>query len=181
MFSLLPFAAFVKRFSAKNETDARKRGFHPPARRVFPQKNSDNALPTFPGSFSGVRYGQIRFISFFRKKTKIENVRREYLSMRPPPPRLFRREAPTPAKPFPFSAKARRGTGTRARRAPPLPCARSAAAKSPRSSPDSISPDAPFPNSPRIYRISSFLFFLPGFSLRVRSRFSFRIPVRFIL
>lgn len=44
MFSLLPFAAFVKRFSAKNETDARKRGFHPPARRVFPQKSSDNAL-----------------------------------------------------------------------------------------------------------------------------------------
>ena len=156
MFSLLPFAAFVKRFSAKNETDARKRGFHPPARRVFPQKSSDNTLSDLSRLFFQALDTGKSDLSLSSAKNESRKRPSGVSFDALPAPRLFRREAPTPAKPFPFSAKARRGTGTRARRAPPLPCARSAAAKSPRSSPDSISPDAPFPNSPRIYRISSF-------------------------
>lgn len=146
MFSLLHSAAFVKRFSSKFR-GKRKSAVSKSVKAAFLNFNAACASSfSFPSGKEAPPSGTPFDSSFC-------------------PARFFRRGEPPFPKALPdFSARARKGTATKARQTPLPPYAFPFSEIFPRSLSCSVSLDAPFPKPPRIYRMSSFSFFLPPFT-----------------
>ncbi len=77
----------------------------------FRKKVQTMPFPTFPGSFSGVRYGQIRFISFFRKKRKSKTSVGSIFRCAPRPPDFSDGKRRRLQNRFPFRRKREKGQG----------------------------------------------------------------------